>query len=416
MKRVTLPLILSLLLLSPCQAQRRKATPPPEPSITPQEAMELYDFEKAQEILEKEIERLTKKRQPTEELEALLELAQMREAVLQATEKVIIIDSLVIPKAELLANLRLGKENGTICTSDQYFKEGGSPECYVFRNQLGNQVIYAQTDKNGTPFLYQSNLLGRNWSEPEKLKGLNEEDVRQNFPFMLSDGATLYFAAENEDGLGGYDIYMTRYDSDDKVFLEPENLGMPYNSPANDYLYVIDEFNNLGWFATDRHQPEGQVCLYTFIPNTRRTIYNQEEIGSEKLQRLARIHHIQETWIDMEAVQEAKERLEALRKSSVEKVKDTGLKFVLNDSKTITDLSQLKNATAKKSLQEWQQKNQLLDTLLDQLQQLRSQYATASATQKAQLTQPITDLETQTEALREEIKTLTKNIRQFELN
>lgn len=416
MKRVTLPLILSLLLLSPCQAQRRKVTPPPEPTITPQEAMELYDFEKAQEILENEIERLTKKRQPTEELEALLELAQLREAVLQATEKVIIIDSLVVPKAELLPNLRLGEENGTICTTDQYLQEGGTSDCFVFRNQLGNHVIYAYPSKNGSPFLYQSNLLGRNWSEPERLKGLSEDDVRQNFPFMLSDGATLYFAAENKDGLGGYDIYMTRYDSDDKSFLEPENLGMPYNSPANDYLYVLDEFNNLGWFATDRNQPEGQVCLYTFIPNTKRTIYNQDEIGSAKLQRLARILSIQETWSDKEAVEAAKERLATLRKASESKAQDTGLKFILNDAKTITDPSQLKNATARQNLQEWQKKRKLFETLNTQLNQLRSQYSTAAPTQKAQLSQQIIDLETQTEALQSEIKTIAKNIRQFEMN
>ena len=71
MKRVFSLLVFAFLLLSPNQAQRRKSTVPPEPTITPQEAMEMYDFEKAQEILENEIERLTKKRQPTEELEEL---------------------------------------------------------------------------------------------------------------------------------------------------------------------------------------------------------------------------------------------------------------------------------------------------------------------------------------------------------
>ena len=124
MKRVFSLLVFAFLLLSPNQAQRRKSTVPPEPTITPQEAMEMYDFEKAQEILENEIERLTKKRQPTEELEELLELAQLREAVLQATEKVIIIDSLIVSKDELLSNLQIGEENGTICTSDQRYSDG----------------------------------------------------------------------------------------------------------------------------------------------------------------------------------------------------------------------------------------------------------------------------------------------------
>ena len=40
---------------------------------------------------------------------------------------------------------------------------------------------------------------------------------------------------------------------------------MPFNSPYNDYMYVIDEYNNLGWFASDRFQPEGKVLSLIHI-------------------------------------------------------------------------------------------------------------------------------------------------------
>ena len=49
------------------------------------------------------------------------------------------------------------------------------------------------------------------------------------------------------------------------TYLAPENVGMPFNSPYNDYMYVIDEFNNLGWFASDRYQPEDKSAyMYSF--------------------------------------------------------------------------------------------------------------------------------------------------------
>ena len=111
------------------------------------------------------------------------------------------------------------------------------------------------------------------------MRGLADEpEDNLNYPFMLSDGQTLYFAAKNEESLGGYDIYMTRYDNDERKYLAPENLGMPFNSPANDYLLVIDEFNNLGGFASDRNQPADSVCLYTFIPNESRRTYEDGTI------------------------------------------------------------------------------------------------------------------------------------------
>ena len=106
---------------------------------------------------------------------------------------------------------------------------------------------------------------------------------------------TLYYGAKGPESIGGYDIFVTRYDMDERKFLYPENIGMPFNSLANDYLYAIDEINNIGWFVSDRHQPEGKVCIYIFIPNTTRKTYDFNNIDQEKLTRLARISSIKET-------------------------------------------------------------------------------------------------------------------------
>lgn len=89
---------------------------------------------------------------------------------------------------------------------------------------------------------------------------------------MLSDGVTVYFASDNESGLGGYDIYITQYNTNTNMYLPPENIGMPYNSPANDYLLVIDDIKGIGYFASDRYMTDGNVCVYTFIPNDEKQI------------------------------------------------------------------------------------------------------------------------------------------------
>ena len=60
-------------------------------------------------------------------------------------------------------------------------------------------------------------------------------------------------------------------------------------------MFVIDEFNNLGWFASDRYQPEDKVCIYVFIPNATKKVYNYEETDPQRLIRLAQIHSIKDT-------------------------------------------------------------------------------------------------------------------------
>lgn len=76
--------------------------------------------------------------------------------------------------------------------------------------------------------------------------------------------------------------FVTRYNTNTDTYLVPENVGMPFNSPYNDYMYVIDEYNNLGWFASDRYQPEDKVCIYVFVPNDSKRTYNYEAMEPEK--------------------------------------------------------------------------------------------------------------------------------------
>ena len=168
--------------------------------------------------------------------------------------------------------------------------------------------------------IFTSDLLGGKWSKAVQIKGLNE-DEDQDYPFMLSDGVTLYYGARGSESLGGYDIFVTRYDADSKSFLKPENIGMPFNSPANDYLYAIDEVNNLGWFVTDRSQPEGKVCIYIFVPNALRNTYETEAYSEEELKGLARISSIAATWGDAALMADARERLEQVMNEKQEVVK-----------------------------------------------------------------------------------------------
>ena len=190
---------------------------------------------------------------------------------------------------------------------------------------------------------------------------------------------------------------------------------MPFNSPANDYLYAIDEFNNLGYFVTDRNQPEGKVCLYIFIPNGSRRIYNQNEIGTEQLRNLARINSIRDTWSNKDAVKQALDRLNEARNEGKDSNKPHDFDFILNDKHTYTSSSDFKNAEAKQQVKFWMETKQDLATTRTQLENLREKYATASNEQKQQFAPQIRILEGKVEQLTAELKKIEKQIRIQEL-
>ena len=418
----TLILFAALLFAFTADAQRRgRKAQQPKYTVTAQEAMAAYDFSLAEEILQYQIGELTKKKQPTDQEEDLLETVRKSQLRLHATEQVTIIDSLILPKSQVLKQIKLSQESGSIMSYADFFKTGKASDCTLFRNELGNRIVYSEANQKGHLRLKEKSNIGGEWSMERQLSGFEEEENDNlNFPFLLSDGITMYFAAECQESLGGYDIFMTRYDTDNQQFLAPENIGMPFNSPANDYLMVIDEFQQLGWFVTDRNQPADTVCLYTFIPTETRRIYNEEELGAKKLASLARIASIKDTWKDMAAVNDAKKRLvEArgggeLRATNGRELHD--FTFVVNDSRTYYTLSNFKNPQAKEKAQLWVNTQKAHEEKGKELSALRAKYAAMNEVQRAQIAAQIRLTETAFERIAADKLALEKEIRRLELS
>ena len=285
-KRLFLLIVWAILLSHPLAAQNRKRTPAKSTKSTvpvleqARQAIDIYDFDHAAELLSRELSAQRKKRKPTvniDSIEAQLEKVQSIALKLHATERIIVIDSVVCTEAEALKAIRLTHESGRLDTDASTYHSRDTLGATIYENELANKrylAVPATTAEGGVTLrLAVSDKIGENWSDPTPLSGLGEDDITQNFPFLLSDGVTLYYAAKGPESIGGYDLFVTRSDGEDGSFLAPENMGFPFNSFDNDYLLAIDELAQLGWFITDRRQPEDMVCVYTFIPNDTRETY-----------------------------------------------------------------------------------------------------------------------------------------------
>ena len=423
MKRTLLLSFFLLLTISVAQAQRKKkvekTNPQSElPAISVSEAIKKYDFATAEKVLLQEIATFKKNQQETTDHEALLPWLQKAQQKMKSVEQVVFIDSIVVPIDDALNHIHLSLECGALYSSANFFNYKGTVlDRTVFQSQMGDKIFYADPNKKGVLSLYARDVyVDGSYSDPSILNGISDDNENvQNYPFMLTDGATLYFAAQGDDGLGGYDIYMTRYDAEGHRFLEPENIGMPFNSSANDYLYVIDEINNLGWFVTDRNTPLGKVCVYTFIPNETRKTYSVDSTPAKRLQNLARINSIRESWLNEKDAQAALSRLEEARNPQTSYT-ISAFQFVINDEKIYHNLTDFRSEKARKTMEEWiNAKNELIQTR-NKLDNLRREYNTATATHRRQVGRNIMLLERNEEKLITQIREWEKNIRKVELS
>lgn len=396
-------------------AQKKKAAPPKLPNMTIEEALSQYDFANAELLLNNEIATLKRKRQPTLEQEEKLQWVHRLQMKMNAIERTIFIDSLIVPRGQVLKQIRLSPECGTLYRYEDFFQTKDTMDCVVFQSQLGDQLFYAQPDTAGNLNLYTRDLYSDgSTSAPNILKGISDDAEHQNYPFMMTDGATIYFAAQGSESLGGYDIFMSRYDADEHCFLAPENIGMPFNSPANDYLYVIDESNNLGWFVTDRNTSSDSVCIYTFIPNETRKVYIPEEIGDSLLREYARITHIQDTWTDENTVRAAQFRLRE-SKHVQQANSENSFNFVVTDNTIYHKRSDFRTTQAVQTFDLWQRNKEVLEKNRKTQEQLRQKYHVGNQQQRERLKGEILMLEHHEEEVIEQLKQQERTIRKLEL-
>lgn len=374
---------------------------------------EVYRFEDAINCFEEYITDLKKRKKSTEEAEKLLEKSRADLRMLKGVEDVCIIDSFVVDKVNFLNAYKLSEESGNLFTFNNFFQTEGEHPGTVYETEIGNKIYYSEMGERGNLDILSKNKLLNEWSKGRPLPGSINESGNANYPFVLTDGATIYYATDGE-GMGGYDIFVTRYNTNTDTYLNPENVGMPFNSLYNDYMYVIDEYNNLGWFASDRFQPEGKVCIYVFIPNNSKQTYNYETMDSEQLIRLAQIHSLKETWKDKNAVTEALQRLEAVINHKPQERRAIDFDFVIDDHTTYHLLGDFKSAKAKQLFQRYQQLEKDFNRQEEKLEGLRQQYASSNKQEKAKMTPAILDLEKRVLQMSGELKVLEVNVRNAE--
>ena len=324
----------------------------------------------------------------------------------EMTQQIIIIDSIVTSKDQFLASIRMTPESGKLMTTGSFYRNNQKGILYL--NEMGNKVYFSQPDGHQLQ-LYTADKLGNEWSRPQRLEGISDGIDEASYPFMLTDGVTFYFAGKGEESIGGYDIFMTRYDSRSGSFLKPENIGMPFNSEANDYMYAIDEANRIGYFVSDRRQPEGKVCIYIFIPSETRKTYNAAKYSEEKIRSFADITRIADTWGNGTERKAALERI----KSKYSAIDVPGQLVSTGDEASAEEYH---SQEAKLLYQKLLNEQNSLDIVNSRLEQLRQKYHKANDSERSQMKSEILKLEEDAIQLYANVKKLDKATRNAEIN
>ena len=129
----------------------------------------------------------------------------------------------------------------------------------------GKTIIFASDREGGYGKidLYEINLVDGNWTTPKNLGSVINSNAHEKSPFLHTDGETLFFASTNFPSLGGFDIFYSRKDSLGN-WKSPVNIGYPINTVADEISLFVSTDGNKAYFASNQLDGVGGWDIYSF--------------------------------------------------------------------------------------------------------------------------------------------------------
>lgn len=140
-------------------------------------------------------------------------------------------------------------------------------------NRTGTEMFFSRTaeafkgdDAWCKIFMTEKNIDG-GWEPPTPLP-FQKEKINYVHPALSADDNTLYFACNDPEGWGGYDIYsMARNKKDETGWDAPKLLSRNINTPGNELFPTVDA--DTLYFASDGQQGMGGLDIFRTFKSDR---------------------------------------------------------------------------------------------------------------------------------------------------
>lgn len=315
--------------------------------------------------------------------------------MLKYIELIEVVEKIVVEKTNFLSKYQLPHEIGSI--------EQLSEQKTSYTTERKDRKFFSH-EKNSQLDIFYSDLLLNDWSEPISVSKNINTNYNESFPFMMTDGITLYFASDNPEGLGGYDIYMTRFSPITNEYLPAKNIGMPFNSTANDYMFAVDEINGIGIFATDRDQAKDSVAIYRFLFKKEKTFV--KDVDSIALYAFAQLKKYKKA--------KAITTKEPTNKTQQTQHKNNGINFIVNSETIYHSLDNFKSDETRNRFLALQILKSDFDLLKKKLNNKRKDYINSKGTAREDLSWEILTIEKELLTMQKRIQQQTIELRKIE--
>lgn len=253
-----------------------------------------------------------------------------------------------------------------------------------------DRIIYSAPDETGAWNIYTTTRKDSiTWNVPELLSENILSGHNEIFPLLSRDGRTLYFASDGLPGMGGYDLFYSRWDEETGEWGVPENMGFPYSSTGDDLIYIDSRDGKYSIIASNR-ETAGTDSIRIYVTEYIATPVKTPLAENESPPAIA-------SFIQDIPASGAEESAPADRQESAAPARDVRMD---DYSKLMHELRRLQ--------EEHQEK-------LDKIEESRRIYEKASESDREFLAGIIRDVENEALQIRKKIDQVSGEVRQIEL-
>ncbi len=145
-----------------------------------------------------------------------------------------------------------------------YFEDGAvlSPDgnTLYFMSERGQDLPYKGQKGYGRSDIWMSKKEGSKWGEPTNLGPTINTEHDEGGIYPAPDGKTLYFCSNGHNSMGGYDIFMTRWENG--AWTTPVNMGYPINTISNERMFLLAKDGKSAYVDSDREGGLGERDIW----------------------------------------------------------------------------------------------------------------------------------------------------------
>ena len=162
----------------------------------------------------------------------------------------------------------VNRENGAWSNVQEFPKNISKIDSWESQPTVSSdgKTILFSSDRSGgygKMDLYEISKVNDTWTSAKNLGSTINSNENEKSPYLHTDGKTLFFASTNFPTLGGFDIFYSRKDSLGN-WQKPINIGYPINTVADEISLFVSTDGNQAYFASNNLNGIGGWDIYSF--------------------------------------------------------------------------------------------------------------------------------------------------------